>query len=165
MISATQIRVKVPERSQIPSAASAQGITLHLTGGALEDTSVGWGSRGLQWCSTSGGSGTGGSTTTTVPARTDSLVDEWRTFTTPLARSTSDRPNDRNEPAQVKVIYVVPSFSMDRRRDVSGEIARAVFAADEWWASQNGGFGLRYDTFRGALDVGFMTVDMTKQEW
>jgi len=165
VISATQIRVKVPERSQIPSAASAQGITLHLTGGALEDTSVGWGSRGLQWCSTSGGSGTGGSITTTVPARTDSLVDEWRTFTTPLARSTSDRPNDRNEPAQAKVIYVVPSFSTDRRRDVSGEIARAIFAANEWWASQNGGFGLRFDTFGGALDVGFMTVDMTKQEW
>ena len=59
----------------------------------------------------------------------------------------------------------MPSFAKDQRRDVSGEIARGLFEVEEWRASQNGGFGLRYDTYNGALDIGYMTFESTKQQW
>lgn len=95
----------------------------------------------------------------------DPLADEYLTFTARQPRSLVDRRDDRVEPAQIKVIYAVPSFASDRRRDTSGEIARTVFAVNEWWAAQNAGFGLRFDTSGGALDVGYMTFTMTKQAW
>ena len=95
----------------------------------------------------------------------DPLTDEYETFSKSLPRSTSDRRDDRVESAQIKVIYAVPSFATDRGRDTSGEIARSVFAVNEWWAEQNAGFGLRFDTFGGALDVGYMTFETTKQAW
>jgi hypothetical protein len=95
----------------------------------------------------------------------DPLVNEFAVFTEPLPRSSIDRIDDRTEAAQIKVIYAVPSFSQDRGRDTSGEISRAIFAANEWWATQNAGFGLRFDTYRGSLDVGHMEFTTTKQEW
>ena len=113
-------------------------------------------------------SGTGSqttTTTTTVAPRNDPLADDFSTFVRALPRATSNRPDDRTEQAQIKVIYAVPSFSTDRRRDTSGEISEAMFAANEWWAKQNGGFGLRFDTFQGALDVGYLEFNTTKQKW
>ena len=108
-------------------------------------------------------------TTTTVPkpspAINDPLANEFTTFSRALPRSFSERPDDRTEGAQVKVIYVVPSFATDRRRDTSGEISQAVFSANEFWARQNGGFGLRFDTFQGALDVGYLALPTTKADW
>jgi len=105
---------------------------------------------------------------TTRPARRgpDLLADDYARFARRLPRTTVDRPDDGGEAApKIKVIYAVPSFAKDRRRDVSGEIARGLFQAEEWRSSQNGGFGLRYDTFNGALDVGYMTFESTKEEW
>lgn len=108
----------------------------------------------------------GNTTTTTIkPAIVDPLANESATFTKILPRSMSERPDDRPERTQIKVIYAVPSFATDRGRDTSGEISRAVFAANEFWSRQNGGFGLRFDTFQGALDVGYMTVQTTKADW
>ncbi len=100
-----------------------------------------------------------------VKSAKDRLADEYESFTSSLPRSISDRRDDRIERAQIKVIYAVPSFATDRGRDTSGEIARAVFAVNEWWAEQNAGFGLRFDTFEGALDVGYMTFETSKQAW
>ena len=99
------------------------------------------------------------------PATIDPLANEFTSFTRALPRSVIDRPDDRSDRAQVKVIYVVPSFGTDLRRDTTGEISQAVFAANEFWARQNGGFGLRFDTFQGALDVGYMTFQSTKADW
>lgn len=90
--------------------------------------------------------------------------DDLRAFTTPLARTTVDRPDDSDLPS-VKVLYVVPTWARDRQRDTNGEIARHIFAQNEWLASQNGGFGVRLDTFNGALDIGYVSLDVTKDEW
>jgi hypothetical protein len=111
------------------------------------------------------GSGGTTTTTTTVPSRRDPLKNEYDTFTKPLPRIIGDRPDDRGESAQVKFIYVVPKFATDRRRDISGELARYAFETNEWIASQNGGYGLRFDTYQGALDVGYLTLDVTKDQW
>ncbi|MGA1321174.1 MAG: hypothetical protein ACO3Z0_05155 [Ilumatobacteraceae bacterium] len=120
---------------------------------------------------TGGGSGTvtttvAPTTTTTLPPTTsDPLKNEYDAFTKTLPRFVGDRPDDRSEPAQVKMIYVVPKFATDRSRDTSGELSRYAFEANEWFASQNGGFGLRFDTYQGALDVGFLSLDLTKDQW
>lgn len=95
----------------------------------------------------------------------DPLANEFGQVTTPLPRISTDRPDDDPNAAQLKFIYVVPSFATDRQRDTSGEISRFAFYINEWWANQNAGFGLRLDTFRGALDVGYLQVPMTKEEW
>lgn len=95
----------------------------------------------------------------------DPLLDEFEKITMPLPRITIDRPDDDPNSAQLKFIYVVPSFATDRARDTSGEISRFAFQINEWWANQNAGFGLRLDTFGGALDVGYLPVPMTKEEW
>ena len=65
----------------------------------------------------------------------------------------------------VKFLYVVPSFATDRQRDIDGEIGRYVFNANEWLASQNAGFGLRVDTFEGAIDVPYVEIETTPEEW
>jgi hypothetical protein len=96
---------------------------------------------------------------------TDPLSDEFDELTLPLERSTKDRPDDHEDTAQLKFIYVVPSFAEDRARDTSGEISRFAFQINEWWAAQNAGFGLRLDTYKGALDVGYLRVDMSPEEW
>lgn len=90
--------------------------------------------------------------------------DDYRRFTNPLPRSTVDRPDEAFGP-KVKVLYVVPSWATDRKRDTNGEIAKHIFAQNEWLASQNGGFGIRVDTFNGALDVSFVRLDVPKDEW
>lgn len=114
---------------------------------------------------TVGGNSTTATTTTSVPSKRDPLKNEYEAFTKSLPRVIGDRPDDRGESAQVKLIYVVPKFATDRRRDVSGELARYAFETNEWLASQNGGFGLRFDTYQGALDVGYLTLDVTKDQW
>ena len=101
-------------------------------------------------------------TATTI---SDPLADEFEQITAPLPRVTTDRPDDDPNSAQLKFIYVVPSFATDRQRDTSGEISRFAFQINEWWANQNAGFGLRLDTFQGALDVGYLPIPMTKEEW
>jgi hypothetical protein len=85
-------------------------------------------------------------------------------FTSLRTRSFSDRPDDHDDP-MVKFLYVVPSFATDRQRDTSGEIANYVFHWNEWIASQNGGFGVRVDTFDGALDITYLEIDTTPEEW
>jgi hypothetical protein len=90
--------------------------------------------------------------------------DDLTTLVAPLLRSTVDRPDDSNQPS-IKVLYVVPTWATDRKRDTNGEIARHVFAQNEWLASQNGGFGVRLDTFNGALDIGFARLDVSKETW
>lgn len=90
--------------------------------------------------------------------------DDLTALVAPLPRTTTDRPDDSTGPS-VKVLYVVPTWAKDRQRDTNGEIARHVFAQNEWLASQNGGFGVRLDTFKGALDIGYARLDVSKEVW
>jgi hypothetical protein len=101
-----------------------------------------------------------------VPAKDGSREndDDYTTLTTPLPRVGFDRPDDSGQPS-VKVLYVVPTWAKDRQRDTNGEIARHIFAQNEWIASQNGGFGVRLDTYNGALDIGYVSLDVTRDEW
>ena len=85
-------------------------------------------------------------------------------FTATSERTHVDRP-DEHEGPMVKFLYVVPSFATDRERDIDGEIASYVYHANEWLASQNGGFGVRVDTFEGALDVPYVEIETTPEEW
>lgn len=95
----------------------------------------------------------------------DPLANEFEQLTIPLPRTTTDRPDDDPNSAQLKFIYVVPSFATDRQRDTSGEISRFAFYINEWWANQNAGFGLRLDTYKGAVDVGYLSLAVTEEEW
>jgi|GEM_PF-855044 len=160
VISATQIRVKVPERSQIPSAASAQGITLHLTGGALEDTSVSWGSGGLQWCSTSGGSGTGGSTTTTVRGTTGTTT---TTIKPGLPRSTVDRSGSGIW--NIKVVYATLKDGPDESRDSNGQLAYVAEKIADYFARQRPGFQLRFDRFGDSIDIQHIELPATAEQF
>lgn len=90
--------------------------------------------------------------------------DDLDIFSLPLPRTSVDRPDDSDLPS-VKVLYVVPTWAKDRERDLHGDIAKHVFAQNEWLASQNGGFGVRLDTFNGALDIGFASLDVSKETW
>jgi len=85
-------------------------------------------------------------------------------FTASSQRTIEDRPDEIDGP-MVKFLYVVPSFATDRQRDINGEIARFVFHSNEWLASQNGGFGVAVDTFDGALDIPYVEIDTTVEEW
>lgn len=85
-------------------------------------------------------------------------------FTATSQRTTVDQPDEIDGP-MIKFLYVVPSFATDRQRDINGEIARYVFHSNEWLASQNGGFGVAVDTFNGALDIPYVEIDTTPEEW
>jgi hypothetical protein len=101
---------------------------------------------------------------TTVPPEPTAYERALERFASQRERSLADRP-DEHEGPMMKFLYVVPSFATDRERDVNGEIASYVFHMNEWIASQNGGFGVRVDTFEGALDVPFTTIETTPEEW
>jgi len=158
--STTQIRVKVPERSQIPSGASASDVTLHLTGGALEDTSVSWGSGSFRWCSTSGGSGTGGSTTTTVRGTTGTTT---TTIKPGLPRSTVDRPGSGIW--DIKVVYATLMDGPDESRDSNGQLAYVAERISEYFAKQRPGYELRFDRFGGSIDVQHVKLPVTAAEF
>ena len=103
-------------------------------------------------------------TSTTVPPEPTAYEIALERFSAQRERSTSNRPDDFEGP-MVRVVYAVPSFATDRGRDTSGEIAEYLFVMNEWIASQNGGFGVRFDTFEGALDIGYAEPDFTVEEW
>lgn len=95
-----------------------------------------------------------------------SLADEHSSFTTVLPRTRVDRPDDLPEQTpKVKVLYAVPRFSTDAGRDLNGEISTWMFDLNEWFASQNGGYGLSFDTYDGALDIGYLPIDVDYDTW
>ncbi|MGA1566831.1 MAG: hypothetical protein ACO39Q_11585, partial [Ilumatobacteraceae bacterium] len=103
-------------------------------------------------------------TSTTVPPEPTAYEVALERFASQTERSLVDRP-DEHEGPMMKFLYVVPSFATDRERDVNGEIATYVFHMNEWIASQNGGFGVRVDTYDGALDVPYTEIETTPEEW
>jgi hypothetical protein len=64
---------------------------------------------------------------------------------------------------QIKVFYVVPSDGIDERLDIDGRLASMVQSANSWLRDQTGK-RLRFDTYRGQLDVTFVRLDETEAE-
>jgi hypothetical protein len=77
-------------------------------------------------------------------------------------RITVDRPDDSTQP-QVKAYYVLAADSVDDRYDVGGEIAEQITTSNEWLFT-NGGKRLRWDTYKGAIDVQFVRLKQTEAE-
>lgn len=77
-------------------------------------------------------------------------------------RVTVDRTDDSNAP-QVKAYYVLAADSVDDRYDVGGQISKQITSANEWLFA-NGGKRLRWDTFKGEIDVQFVRLKQTEAE-
>ncbi|MFP5331108.1 MAG: hypothetical protein ACLGHX_01900, partial [Acidimicrobiia bacterium] len=91
------------------------------------------------------------------------VAEALQLFSRPLGRSGADRP-DQLGGHRFKVVYITAADGPDYRRDENGEIAEAVFWLNHTFAQQNGGFGLRFDTYEGALDVQHVQLDATLAE-
>lgn len=73
-----------------------------------------------------------------------------------------DRPDDSTQP-QVKAYYVLAADSVDDRYDVGGQIAAQITTSNEWLFN-SGGKRLRWDTYKGAIDVQFVRLKQTEAE-
>jgi len=81
------------------------------------------------------------------------------------SRSTIDRPDD-TPGNQVHVMYVLPSDGVDRSFDSDGTISGAVQWARNWFVDQTGGRRrVRFDTFRGELDITFLRTDRSDAQY
>lgn len=80
-------------------------------------------------------------------------------------RAYADRPDDFPGTYQVHVLYVLPADATDRNVDTDGNINISVQAANEWFSAQTGGTNIRFDTYQGELDITFVQLDMTSDEF
>jgi hypothetical protein len=74
-------------------------------------------------------------------------------------RTTTDRPDDVGLD-QVRLLYVVPSDVPDAGRDTSGQICNSARAFATWFHAESNAY-LRFDTYNGELDVGFVRLTQT----
>ncbi|MFZ9912853.1 MAG: hypothetical protein ACO3F6_04045 [Ilumatobacteraceae bacterium] len=65
----------------------------------------------------------------------------------------------------VKYLYVTFKGGPDNRRDETGEITGMASEVNRYFALQNPGYKLRYDTFEGALDVQHLPLPITNEEF
>ena len=77
-------------------------------------------------------------------------------------RSVVDRPDDLDGD-QVRVLYVLPADAPDQRWDIDGRLHTAAQTANEW-LSAHGQATVRFDSYRGKLDVGFVRLEQTEAE-
>jgi len=80
------------------------------------------------------------------------------------ARPTADCPDDSDLP-QIHLLYAIPSGGPDLELDTTGLIRASVESAQEWLAKASGGQRLRFDTCQGELDVTFVRLPRTDQEY
>lgn len=73
-----------------------------------------------------------------------------------------DRPDDTTAP-QVKAYYVLAADSVDDRFDIGGQIAKQITTGNEWLYA-NGGKRIRWDTYKGEIDVTFVRLRQTEAE-
>ncbi len=76
------------------------------------------------------------------------------------SRSTLDRTDDNNTDYKVHIIYIIPSDGTDNSYDTNGRIASSVSTWNNWLCQQTSGKYLRLDTYKGALDVTFVKLDV-----
>jgi len=79
-------------------------------------------------------------------------------------RATADCPDDSDLP-QIHLIYAIPSDGPDLELDKNGSIRASVASAQSWLAKESGGPRLRFDTCQGDLDVTFVRLPRTDQEY
>jgi len=80
------------------------------------------------------------------------------------ARVTEDCPDDSNLP-QIHLLYAIPSNGPDLNLDQNGSIRASVASAQSWLANEPGGSRLRFDTCQGELDITFVRLPRTEQEY
>lgn len=80
-------------------------------------------------------------------------------------RSYADRPDDVPGMYQVHFLYVLPADAEDYQRDLDGKINATADTVNDWLSSQTGGSRVRFDTYQGELDITFVQMDMTSQEF
>jgi hypothetical protein len=79
-------------------------------------------------------------------------------------RSTTNR-TDEASGRQIHVMYVIPSDGVDDHYDQTATLDTSMKIANEWFKTQTGGAGLRFDTYGGGkLDVTFMKLTKTDAE-
>jgi len=79
-------------------------------------------------------------------------------------RATKDCPDDSDLP-QIHLLYAIPRGADDLKLDESGSIRASVASAQSWLAKESGGPRLRFDTCQGDLDVTFVQLPRTDQEY
>lgn len=79
-------------------------------------------------------------------------------------RETADRADDTDLP-QIHLLYAIPSDSTDRKLDKNGWIRSSVASAQSWLERESGGSRLRFDTYRGDLDVTFVRLPRRNREY
>ena len=80
-------------------------------------------------------------------------------------RSTTDRTPDEAQGRQIHVMYVVPSDGVDDHLDQTATLEASLKIANEWFKTQTGGKGLRFDTYGGGkLDATFLKLTKTDAE-
>jgi hypothetical protein len=77
-----------------------------------------------------------------------------------LPRSTKDRKDGSRSP-QIHLIYAVPLDGEDRGLDTDGTIVRSVQASRRWFQEASNGRDLRFDDFKGELDITFVRLSKT----
>lgn len=79
-------------------------------------------------------------------------------------RSFVDQPDDSSA-AQVHVFYVLPKDVQERKFDIDGTFSGLITSTNEWLFAK-GGKRLRFDTYKGELDITFVRLDETEgQLW
>jgi hypothetical protein len=78
-------------------------------------------------------------------------------------RSLADRPDDLDHD-QIRVLYVTPSDGVDLERDTNGQICNSVRGFASWFHDRAGDPYLRFDTFGGEVDIGFVRLGRTDAE-
>jgi len=79
-------------------------------------------------------------------------------------RETRDRTDDYIGLYQLHVVYSLFNEDRDRKRDLDGSIARSIKLANKWLKEQTSGSSLRFDTYKGDLDITFVQFDLTAKE-
>lgn len=79
-------------------------------------------------------------------------------------RATVDCRDDSDLP-QIHLIYAIPSDGCDQELDKNGSIRASVASAQSWLAKESGGPRLRFDTCQGDLDVTFVRLPRTDQDY
>lgn len=125
------------------------GLSLDATTGRISGTpTTPWRARHTVVATNSGGN--------TTFALTIAVVTE---------RSTTDRTPDEASGLQVHVMYVIPSDGVDEQLDQTATLDQSLKIANEWFKSQTGGKGIRFDTYGGGkLDVTFLQLTKSDVE-
>lgn len=89
------------------------------------------------------------------PANTEQAIREREIDATEY--SSADRPDDV-EGYQVHFFYALPSDARDDLLDVNGVISLSALAMNSWLLGKTG-HQLRYDTYRGTLDISYLPLE------